>query len=120
MERQATIKDYARMCTTCGDICKGCPLDDKTLPFSCSQMIQDEPDKASELILKWCDEHPAKTRQSEIMRIIPNIKMQDDYIDLCPNEIDNGACIVCLGYINSPQSECEKCKRKYWLSEVDE
>lgn len=55
MKKEATIYDYARMCKTIGDNCKDCPLDN--FAVSCTELIRKSPDKASEIIRKWCDEN---------------------------------------------------------------
>lgn len=117
---KATIYDYARMCNKVKD-CKKCPLSslNNGLFSACNILIREHPDKANEIILKWCKEHPAVTRQSKIQKIIPAITLNADeeYVDICPNEIDTdfNRNKLCDNY-----AECSDCKREYWLAEVDE
>ncbi len=67
---KATIFDLVRMCTGYDGNCKNCPLD------PCIAFIADSTDKASEIVLNWCKEHPVETRQemssskSEMDRIL--------------------------------------------------
>ena len=113
---KATIFDYARMCKTVGD-CAGCPMslsNNGTNEFCCT-LLQCHPDKANEIILKWCKEHPIITRQSKIQKIIPNLVLNDNgCLDICPNVIDGQYGAYCT------RLTCKECKKKYWLAEVDE
>lgn len=53
-----------------------------------------------------------KTRQSELLKIFPKAKMCDGVIFACPiNMIDS---VGCYHY-----SDCQSCKRDFWLTEVD-
>lgn len=116
--KKATIYDYARMCRT--NNCESCPfkLNGKGEDVGCSDFIIANPDKANEIILKWCKENPAVTRQSEIQKIIPAITLNagEEYVDICPNEIDTdfNRNHLCDNY-----AECSDCKKEYWLAEVD-
>ena len=111
--KKATIYDYARMCKACH--CNDCPLwvDAK----NCDYLIRTNPDKANEIILKWCEEHPVETRQDRFLKMFPNADTSyGGYLDIEPCNIDkslfdNEAC--------SPR-DCEECKKEYWLAEVDE
>lgn len=52
-----------------------------------------------------------KTRQSEFLKICPNAKMCDGVVFACPiNMIDS---VGCYHY-----SDCQSCKRDFWLAEV--
>lgn len=111
--KKATIYDYARMCKFYDD-CSICPLG-KT---NCHMLISKNPDEANEIILKWCEEHPAQTRQSKFLEIFPNAWLDDNkMLDLCPKRVDknythkNQQCI---------DTDCDDCKKEYWLAEVDE
>lgn len=110
---KATIYDYARMCNSLGDNCKECPLFNKE--SACSGEILHHTSKANEIILKWCKEHPIKTRQDELLKMFPNAK-----IDNC------GTSILCPQWVDkdfncNPQTLCcDECCREYWFAEVDE
>lgn len=118
--KKATIYDYARMCRTY-DTCHYCPLShcNNGLNQVCGDLTRKHPDKANEIILNWCEENPVETRQSEIQKIIPAITLNagEEYVDICPNEIDTdfNHNHLCDNY-----AECSDCKREYWLAEVDE
>lgn len=118
--KKATIYDYARMCEKIND-CKYCPLGSKNNGYgiACSDLMREDPDKANEIILNWCKEHPVVTRQSKIQKIIPAITLNADeeYVDICPSEIDTdfNRNKLCDNY-----TACSDCKKEYWLAEVEE
>lgn len=111
---KATIYDYARMCHTYRNTdCQKCPMWEERCSFSVMGDI--ELNKANEITLQWCEEHPVETRQSKMQKIIPNLVLNDNgCLNICPNVIDGqyGA--------NCTRLTCKECKKKYWLAEVDE
>lgn len=116
MSGKATIYDYARMCKKINE-CEDCPLGTKNNGdgIACSSLMIKAPDKANEIILKWCEEHPVQTRQSEFLKTFPNAKMDNDGVLVCcPNWADkNFRC-------NMDGKTCTECRKEYWLAEVDE
>lgn len=112
---KATIYDYARMCKNHKE-CRGCPLSVVVngMNIACLDLFRDYPDKANEIILKWCEEHPVETRRDRLLKTFPNAKVTSDCLDICPQNIDK--TYTCKF---NPDT-CDKCKRKYWLAEVDD
>ena len=76
--KKATLYDYVRMCKYFDDDCQECPVFYKQTEtgLSCEEFIRHCPDKANEIILKWCEEYPIKTRQSEFLKMFPNAKIK--------------------------------------------
>lgn len=117
--KKATIYDYARMCKKINE-CGDCPLGSRNNGggIACSDLMSEDPGKANEIILKWCKEHPAVTRQSKIQKIIPTITLNagEEYVDICPSEFDTdfNRNHLCDNY-----AECSDCKKEYWLAEVE-
>lgn len=75
---KATIFNYARMCKNMKK-CENCPLgiNNTGEGIACSYLIREIPDKANEIILNWCKEHPIETRQkAEIENEIKEIKSE--------------------------------------------
>ena len=105
-ERKATIYDYKRVCDSfdCGE----CPLAGYS---SCIVSMTDDTDKANEIIIKWCDKNPIKTRQSEFLKMFPNANITDGYIRGCPKEFDTTMEVDC-------QKSCCDCRKEYWGEEV--
>lgn len=121
MEKEkATIDDYARMCKSQED-CTKCPMAE-TIP-RCHLFIEKHPDKANEIILKWCEEHPVETRQDKFLKMFPNAYTDSDgVIDIAPCTMEKGiyamtaqSCTMSHKYTN-----CGQCRKEYWLAEVEE
>ena len=108
MNEKATIYNFARMCKAYID-CKGCPLKEHQ-PFVCNEMIRKYPDKANEIILNWCEEHPIKTRQSRFLEMFPNAKITNGVVTICPKNVETT--------LKCSMKSCEKCSEEYWLAEV--
>ena len=117
MNQRATIYDYARMCRRGTSRCSECPLNsgNNGTGSTCSAFVNQYPDKANEIILKWCKEHPVETRQDELLEVFPNADIKDGVADICVKQIDGRlAPHRCSVY-----TCCKDCKRAYWLEEVD-
>lgn len=110
---KATIYDYARLCASF-EKCNQCVL----LKFCADQrnIFSNDIDKANEIILKWCKEHPIKTRQSELLKAFPNVPIDFETVSICPLDFDKRFDVeMCHSY-----EGCTSCKKEYWLAEVDE
>ena len=118
--KKATIYDYARICNSYNKQCEGCPLgvSNNGTEMSCGFAIMEVTDKANEIILKWCKEHPIKTRQSEFMKMFPNVGIYKGAINICPCAID--CDYDCKNKEKYVDFDCTGCKKDYWLAEVDE
>ncbi len=114
MKEKATIYDYGRLCRTV-ITCDNCPLCAKYngTNLSCDDLLIKNPDKANEIIINWCEEHPIKTKQDKFLEMFPNAKLDSSsIIETCPLIIDKTA--FCEG------KYCLACRRSYWLAEADE
>lgn len=114
---KATIYDFARMCKFYGE-CNNCPIYyEKTHYETCNIFMGEHPDKANEIILNWVKEHPVETRQSKLLKCYPYIPIVGETVDICPKKFDMNflSSEKCRGHIG-----CEKCRKAYWLAEVEE
>lgn len=112
---KATIYDYARMCRT--NDCESCPfkLSGKGENVGCADFIIANTDKANEIILKWCEEHPVETRQDRFLKLYPNSLIDGDNVShICPRYINKQ--FIC----QKPEKRCCDCRKEYWLAEVEE
>lgn len=107
--KKATIFDYARMCKFHKE-CDDCALAKTTA--MCQVFIEEHPDEANEIILKWCEEHPVEVRQSKLLKMFPNARMDDGILAFNPCAFDDS--VDCNG------RNCFNCRKGYWLAEVDE
>ena len=117
--KKATIFDYVRMCKANNSLekCLKCPLheDNNGEQSDCDEFVKNFTDKANEIILNWCEEHPIKTRQSEFLKMFPNVVLiNNEVIKICPDIIDSQYGADCT------RLTCDECHKKYWLAEVDE
>lgn len=113
---KATIFDYVRMCKHFDDECQECPVFYKQTEtgLSCEEFIRNCPDKANEIILNWCKEHPVETRQDRFLKMFPNAEQYNGIVSVCPRIVDSKfICRMSTG-------TCEDCYKKYWLAEVEE
>lgn len=113
---KATIHDFARMCNNFNFNCSECPLhlSGRGMCLGCGEFVIDLTDKANEIILNWCKEHPVETRQDRFLKMFPNAKIDvDGALSICPQ---------CVNKDFSCQTEkrCIGCCKDYWLAEVEE
>ena len=66
---------------------------------------------------KWAKEHPVKTRQSEFLKMFPNVPFSHNTIDICPSKVD--VLQKCPKVTPGTLNMCVFCKREYWLAEVE-
>ena len=113
---KATIYDYARMCKFYKS-CNNCPFYyKKTHCGSCNNFMSKRPDKANEIILKWCKEHPVETRQDRFLKMFPNANICRGCLEISPCNVD----IRQFGSEKCGTKSCAKCRKEYWLAEVKE
>lgn len=63
---------------------------------------------------QWAKDHPAKTRQSEFLKMFPNTKLDTDgVIAIRPCDIDSKCCTD-----DDYLRKCGACAGDYWLTEV--
>ncbi len=87
---------------------ESCPM----LGYNCSD-IDDLSDESFDIVEKWVEQHPAKTRQDEFLDHYPNAKVRiDGTLTVCPHEIDTN--VECYSNVN-----CGDCCREYWGKAVE-
>ena len=111
MDAVKFLKEFNRMCKMYTD-CAGCPFESH--PY-CTETPRRHTDaiyeSAVEFLEQWLTEHPAKTRQSEFLKLFPNAKKEfkRDILLICPQSLDTG--------FQCPGLDCYECRRKYWGGE---
>lgn len=127
MDAVEYFKAYARMCDSfdsknniTGKPCVGCPLDD--IGRGCH--MNDLTNNAEECVAaveKWANEHPVKTRQSELLKLFPGAEIRDGVLNVCPRKIDPEAYTHQRGYncIHIKDDVlCPDCMRGFWFQEI--
>lgn len=114
MDAVKYIKALRRLCESKRK-CTECPLLNKEESY-CIVDTGEYAEKAVQIVEQWAKDHPVKTRQSELLKIFPDAKIDDDGIlAFCPDafspkEIDDEHC--------HKYNKCEECRKDYWLTEV--
>ena len=109
MDAVKYLKERKRMCDSYNNMCDGCGFG--KVP-KCNRTEDDNPEKAVAIVEKWSDEHPKKTRQSELLKAFPNAEIENGIAVACPKSLDKN--VEC-----EPLSSCVECIRKYWLTEIE-
>ena len=73
-----------------------------------------------EQVEQWAKEHPVKTRQSEMLKLFPEASvLYGDYLNICPAQISSECRDKETGGCHDPGMDCGKCKRDFWLKEIE-
>lgn len=111
------LKTEQRICGFYMEGCRECPLSsyNNGTGTGCGRFIKREPEKCIEIMKKWTEEHPPKTRQGEFLKMFPDAKLEDGVPVIAPCIIDSKAKKDdCEGL-----HTCPKCVREYWTTEIE-
>lgn len=99
------------LCACAGTKCDVCPLSKwrNGRDLSCTTFEFEYPVEATEIVRKWAEEHPRKTRKDVLLEKFPNAMLMDN----------NGGYMICAEYLglcsNCERNNCAKC----WNTEVE-
>lgn len=110
MDAVKYLKERERMCNSYNNMCDGCGFG--KVP-KCNHTEDDNPEKAVEIVEKWSKEHPRKTRQSEILKIIPDATIKNGILITKPCEVNEKIKDRYKKY-----DYCRDCMKEYWLAEI--
>lgn len=120
MKPQDFVKEYSRLCDAYRlpqkYACRtDCPFINMRCAFPENVNINhpERFEKTYNIVEKWSDTHPVKTRQSEFLKMFPNAVIDEDNGILCIRPCDIDESIGCTN-----GKGCDDCYRKYWLAEV--
>ena len=119
MDAVKYLKEVHRMCETITN-CDKCPFGSYNNYTGCHMvtgcMEVEDPSKCVSIVEEWSAKNPVKTRQSEFLKIFPNVKINDNtgVIDFCP--IVLGEKMNCCK--NGIPRSCTECEKEYWLTEI--
>lgn len=120
MDAVKFLEEEGRMCNkykySSDYNCANCPCRIKNNGTGeiCISLRKKHPQKYVSIIEKWSYEHPVKTRQSEFLKMYPNVELEDGVIKIRPCLIDTEIKDDC-----SRLSPCFNCQKKYWLAEIE-
>lgn len=116
MDAVEYLKMRRRMCESNPKSCVNCPLslNNNGLAMACNNFEKNHTGQAVTIVEKWAAEHPIKTRQSELMKLFPNLERGPlGPCSICPQCFDTR--IICPKDVG-----CVECCREYWLEEIEE
>ena len=116
MSEISILKDYARMCNTLIKNCEQCGLNGGFHYDGCQEYMLENPEKAVEIITKWKKEHPIKTRQSEMLKMFPMTRLDEEGV------IAIDSCYVDMNMAKDPRCkdlDCRICRATFWGTEVE-
>ena len=114
MDAVEYVKQRNRMCDYY-DKCSDCPVSEYE---RCASL--DGVSKLVPIVEQWAKEHPVKTRQSELLKLFPEASMlYDEYLNICPVQISSECRDKETGGCYDPGMDCCKCKRDFWLKEIE-
>ena len=107
MDAVEYIKEAKRICKSRG-VCK-------SVSSICAADIIEKTENAVQIVEQWAKEHPAKTRQSEFLKMFPNAETDKSGILIfCPRKFDPEN----INSVHCHRHGCLECRKDYWLSEV--
>lgn len=121
MKPQDFVKEFSRMCgnykhRNIDNGCVGCQMEENDC-WQGAVLDVNRPEnfaKAYDIVAKWSDEHPVKTRQSEFLKRFPNAKLDSNgVLAIRPCDIDSKCCTD-----DDYLCKCGTCSKDYWLTEV--
>lgn len=120
MDAVKFIKEINRLCEAKED-CKDCPLIGHACDVNTATIMRcyniESVQNMVQIVEQWAKDHPVKTRQSELLKVFPNTKIDSGVIIFCPRnflpEVERDE--YCKG-----DKSCIECRKEYWLTEVSE
>lgn len=116
------LKTKQRMCTAHRCECKHCPLslDNNGVELNCYMFQECRPEEAVAIVEKWAAEHPAKTRQSEFLKMFPNVPLDKHGVtNVFVCHVDKQYGDGDTYEYNCHGVSCADCRRKYWSEEIE-
>lgn len=116
MDAVEYLKMRERMCESNPESCVNCPLslNNNGLDIACNNFEKNHTEQAVAIVEKWAAEHLIKTRQSELMKLFPNLEVDVfGTCNVCPRHFDTK--FECARFSN-----CQECCENYWFEEIEE
>lgn len=122
MDAMKFLSEAKRMCNNAGpcNTCDASAFCGFTSVFPRDFGEVDQMQKMVKLVEKWAEEHPRKTRQSDFLRLFPQVMLTDDgIIDLCPSRLSENYRVPGTTLCGSVDKNCSSCLREFWGQEVE-
>lgn len=116
MDALKFIEERSRMCKLFSPGCEGCRIDEaKPVMSECVLWMIENPEKAVEIVERWSQEHPRKTRQDVFLEQWPEAELVDGIIDVKPCRLVAAFRL----WQECHKTFCYDCRRKFWMQEVE-
>ena len=127
MDAKEFLGEFDRMCITLKSQGKcnkeDCPIGkldvwdiyEETRSSCCEEVCKFYSDEAVDIVEEWSKENPAKTRQSEFLKMFPKARTDNNIIDLCPAALDSSFTCNLKKHCIS----CSTCRKNYWSERID-
>lgn len=117
--KNATVFDFVRMCKTV-KACEHCPIAQTiTVCCDCLSTVLEKTEEVNDIVVRWCEEHSAKTMQSELLAVLPNaVRDEDGVVDICPLLVNTNHIMDTTGDKKCDMN-CNRCRRVFWLKELE-
>lgn len=108
------------LCRMCHCECLKCEFGKARSGFeTCPVWQRTHPEEAVKIAEKWAKEHPAKTRQSVFLKMLPNVPLNDKgQPAFCPKLLDTEYHPV--GGCGLDVDTCQRCMDNFWGQEVED
>lgn len=116
MDAVKFVKTLGRMCNV---ECINCEIwKRRSGGESCAVWQKNHPEEAVAIVEQWAAEHPVKTRQSEFLKMFPNVILNDKgQPSLCAKLLDTTYHRV--GGCGLDVDTCQRCMDNFWGQEVE-
>ena len=112
MDAVKFVETLGRMCDA---ECIKCEFRKRLSGFeTCAVWRKTHPEEAVAIVEQWAAEHPAKTRQSEFLKLFPNAQTDSGCLNACPMDVFGNTGIDCN------KRTCFECKKEFWMQEVED
>lgn len=111
MDAVEFLRARRKLCddNVCGE---SCPLFD-----CCDDDLEDDRVRQVLAVEQWAKEHPVKTRQSEFLKMWPDVEMVKGKPNIYPCVLDAKEFIK-DGKCREAHEGCEQCRHDFWLAEI--
>lgn len=112
------ITERNRMCKSSAS-CAECVLSNKVIGL-CTKWCFEHPEEVVAAVEQWANEHPRKTRQSEFLKMFPNVDLDSEgVINILPCQMDTKRYPVNDNGGGCKTAPCVICKQEFWMQEVE-
>lgn len=118
MDAVKYLKTLRRMCNC--ECCSQCEIGKRLIVHeTCTAWRKAHPEEAVAIVEQWDADHPIKTRQSEFLKMLPNVPLNDKgQPAFCPKLLDTeyhpvGSCCLDVDI-------CQRCMDNFWGQEVED